>query len=62
MRQIKNLNDLSASIAEMNAEKAKRDAQKQEEQKKIEAEKAEKKRQQKLKEQEDRDRLLPECN
>jgi Skp family chaperone for outer membrane proteins len=62
MRQIKNLNDLSASITEMNAEKAKRDAQMQDEQKKIEAEKAEKKRQQELKEQEDRDRLLPECN
>ena len=61
MSQIKNFNDLSASIAAMNAEKAKRDAQKQEEKKKIEAEKAEKKRQQKLKEQEDRDRLLPEC-
>ena len=61
MSQIKNFNDLAASIAEMNRDKAKWDEQKQEEKKKIEAEKAEKKRQQKLKEQEDRNQLKPGC-
>ena len=61
MESIKTYNELAASIALFNREKAEKEEQRKQEKKKSEEEKAEKKRQQQLKDQEEHNRLLPGC-
>lgn len=61
MESIKTYNDLAASIAAMNREKAEKEEERRKEQKKSEEEKAARKVQQQLKEEEDHERLLPGC-